>query len=60
MRVALQERKKRLELEHPKGERRPLREFMEEMWARTPPELLGKPISKEEREDILGIGPGGV
>ncbi len=32
----------------------------EEIWPLIPPEELGKPISKEEWEDILGFGPGGV
>jgi antitoxin VapB len=60
VRVALQERKKRLELERPKGARRDVLQLMEEIWSHTPPELLGKPISKEEIEDILGYGPDGV
>ena len=35
-------------------------DFMEkEVWSRIPKHLLGKSISKEEREDILGIGPDG-
>ncbi|MEV6873491.1 type II toxin-antitoxin system VapB family antitoxin [Amycolatopsis sp. NPDC051128] len=32
----------------------------EEIWPLIPPDELGKPISKEEWEDILGFGPGGV
>ncbi|MFF0148393.1 antitoxin VapB [Amycolatopsis sulphurea] len=32
----------------------------EEIWPLIPPEELGKPISKEEIEDILGFGPEGV
>jgi antitoxin VapB len=61
VRVALQERKKRLELERPKGARRPLLQFFEEeIWPHIPADQLGKPISKEEREEILGLGPDGV
>ena len=32
----------------------------EEIWPLLPPEELGKPISKEEQEEILGFGPEGV
>ncbi|MGW4401234.1 type II toxin-antitoxin system VapB family antitoxin [Amycolatopsis nivea] len=32
----------------------------EEIWPLIPPEKLGKPLSKEEEEDILGFGPEGV
>lgn len=32
----------------------------EEIWPQIPPDQLGKPISKEEQEDILGFGPDGV
>jgi antitoxin VapB len=31
-----------------------------EIWPRIPKEQLGKPISKAEREEILGYGPDGV
>ena len=30
------------------------------IWPEIPPELLGRRISKEEREQILGYGPEGV
>lgn len=30
------------------------------VWPSIPPELLGKSISKEEQEEILGFGPNGV
>ncbi|KAA2261632.1 hypothetical protein F0L68_16285 [Solihabitans fulvus] len=48
------------------GSDRPLRkaefrQFMEkEVWPFVPPGERGKPISKAEREEILGIGPDGV
>jgi antitoxin VapB len=32
----------------------------EEIWPLIPPEELGKPLSKEEQEEILGLGPDGV
>ncbi|MFJ1765794.1 type II toxin-antitoxin system VapB family antitoxin [Amycolatopsis sp. NPDC088138] len=32
----------------------------EEIWPLIPPEELGKPIPKDEWEEILGFGPGGV
>jgi antitoxin VapB len=31
-----------------------------EIWPQVPPEVLGKPISRERREAILGYGPEGV
>ena len=31
-----------------------------EIWPRFPKEALGKPISKAEREEILGYGPEGL
>ena len=35
--------------------------FLEdEIWSKVPPELLGKSISKEEEEAILGYGETGV
>lgn len=38
-----------------------LERFMaEEIWPLIPEDQLGVPISKEEREDILGFGPDGV
>lgn len=37
-----------------------LRAFFEEQRKRLPPELLGRTITKEEREEILGYGPDGV
>lgn len=40
--------------------RRMRRLLEEEIWPLLPPEELGKPISKEEQEEILGFGPDGV
>ncbi|HEX4222761.1 MAG TPA: hypothetical protein VHZ97_10390 [Pseudonocardiaceae bacterium] len=38
----------------------PQRFLQEEVWPLIPDELHGKPISKEEVEEILGLGPDGV
>lgn len=62
VREALKLRKDRIELERGGKEkrRRDLRRFMEtEIWPQIPEELRGKPITKAEREEILGYGPGG-
>ncbi|MCW5941587.1 MAG: type II toxin-antitoxin system VapB family antitoxin [Fimbriimonadaceae bacterium] len=43
------------------GERRlRLKTFLEEHWRSLPAELLGRTITKEEREEYLGYGPDGV
>jgi antitoxin VapB len=63
VRQALREKKKRLELQAagPKGKRSLLQFFEEEVWPLIPEEERGKPpLTKEEVEDILGFGPGGV
>jgi antitoxin VapB len=62
VKIALQERKKRLSaqmgVEARKGR---LLHFLEaEVWPQIPPEVRGKPLTKEEEEEILGIGPDGV
>jgi len=37
-----------------------LKDFLErEVWSKIPPNVLGKKITKREREEILGIGPEG-
>jgi antitoxin VapB len=64
VRRAARERLERLKLDqHPKGVRRDaesMRRFFEtEIWPLIPEELLGKGISKAEREEILGYGPDG-
>ena len=63
IRVALAERLQRLETERPENaaERRErLQRFMEEeIWPLIPEELRNKPISKQEREEILGYGERG-
>ncbi len=62
IRKALDERRRRLQLQSvaPRSEAR-LYAFLEnEIWPQVPPELLGKPITKEEEEAILGYGELGV
>lgn len=58
VKVAVEERKARLDR---RGRRKPLLQYLEEeIWPRIPPDVRGKPISKQEREEILGYGPDGV
>jgi antitoxin VapB len=62
IRQALRDRREKLAREQePLDERRrKFRKFLEEeIWPNIPPETRGKPISKEEEEELLGIGPGG-
>ncbi len=61
VRTALEERKARLRaIETPEDRKRRLRRFLEEeVWPQIPPDVRGVPISKAEREEILGIGPEG-
>ncbi len=58
VREALAERKQRLEGKH---RRKDLLTFLEEeIWPFIPADELDKPpLTKEEREEILGIGPDG-
>jgi antitoxin VapB len=62
VKTALHERKQRLDAERrrrDRGER--LTRFLEdEAWPQIPADVLGRPVSREERERILGYGPGGV
>ena len=61
IRRALEERKTRLKLSDSPEERyrRTLEYLQKEVWPLIPPEDRGKPITKEEEEEILGIGPNG-
>ena len=61
VRTALEERTARLRaIETPEDRKRRLRRFLEEeVWPQIPPDVRGVPISKAEREEILGIGPEG-
>jgi hypothetical protein len=65
VRRALRERRERLSM-RPRRPRRPrakgeLLRFMEtEIWSQIPDELLGQPpMTKEEKEELLGYGPEG-
>lgn len=62
VKVALEERRRRLRRRISRRDRgEALRRLLEdEIWPQIPPEVLGKPVSKEEREAILGYGPEGV
>ena len=61
IRRALEERKARLKVgPTPEEKYRRTMEFLRtEVWPNIPPEFRGKPITKEEEEEILGIGPNG-
>lgn len=60
--VALRERKERLRLAGVGATRheRLMRLLEDQIWPQLPEDVLGKPITKEEREEILGYGPDGV
>ncbi len=62
IRRALMERKERLAIRrvNPGKAERLRRLLEEEIWPTIPPDVRGKPITKEEREAILGYGPDGV
>jgi antitoxin VapB len=62
IRNALVERKKRLSARTNRtgSGLEDLRNFLErEVWSKVPADVLGKPMTKREREEILGIGPDG-
>lgn len=62
VKVALSERKTRLDFrvaDTDRGAR--LRRFLEgEMWPRVPADQIGRTLSREEEDAILGYGPEGV
>lgn len=62
VRRALVERQERLSLQVRKGARAQgfLRFLEEEVWPSVPAGELGRPLSKREREELLGYGPEGV
>jgi antitoxin VapB len=62
VRTALQERKERLQARQRRRHRADrIERFLEdEAWPQIPDTILGKRISKAEREAILGLGPEGV
>jgi len=62
VRRALLERRERLTLHHAHRERGGdfLRYLEEEVWPKAPPNQVGRRLSREEEDAILGYGPGGV
>jgi antitoxin VapB len=62
VKVALQERKQRLAVRVVRRDRtEELRRFLaQEVWPRVPRRVLGKRLTRKEREAILGYGPEGV
>ena len=60
IRRALADRKLALKAASPKPRPGSLHEYLERhVWPTIPPDVLGKKITKEEEEEILGIGPDG-
>ena len=59
IRRALQERKERLSYREVRRERNAdLRRFLEdEIWPMVPADVLGRPLSRQEEDDLLGYGP---
>ena len=62
VKTALRERKERLTARVRERDRvRDLRRFLaDEVWPQVPADVLGKPLSRAERETILGYGPQGL
>jgi antitoxin VapB len=62
IRVALRERKRRLELQRPGSDRAGelLRWLEQEVWPTLPPEQRGRAPSQEEQDELLGYGRLGV
>lgn len=62
VRVALRERRERLAFRVTEADRRQrlLRVLAEEIWPQVPADDLGRPMTKAERESILGYGDAGV
>lgn len=62
VKVALQERRQRLAVRVVRRDRAvELRRFLaEEVWPEVPRKVLGKRVTRREREAILGYGPEGV
>ena len=59
IRTSLRERKERLTLQHPAGDReRTLRSLLErEIWPSLPPGMRGRAPSLSEQDEILGYEP---
>lgn len=59
IRLALLEQKRKIEDEKEEQFNRVLKWLREDVWSKLPPEYR-KPMTKAEREEILGYGPDGV
>lgn len=60
IRRALEDRKLRLQILPVRKTKRDLHKFLERhVWPFIPADQLGKRMTREEREEILGIGPDG-
>jgi antitoxin VapB len=62
IRKALDERRQRLlaQTVTPRSKARLLAFLEDEIWSQIPPELMSRPLTKEEEEDILGYGEVGA
>jgi antitoxin VapB len=61
IRVALDERNQKLDQQSRNRSMEELWEYLEkEVWPHIPPDILGKGISQEEQDEILGYGPDGI
>jgi len=62
IRRALLDRKQRLVLHRGAGSRsvRLLKWLQNEVWPSIPADVRGRPLTKQEKEEILGYGPEGV
>jgi len=61
VRKALLERRDRIQLTRGDTTQRDLGRFLEtHIWPALPVEVLGKSLTKDEVEEYLGFGPGGV
>jgi antitoxin VapB len=62
IRRALEERKARLAATHgrPQSQEQLMEFFEKSIWPQVPADVLGKPLSKRDREEILGYGPEGI
>ena len=63
VRTALRERKERLAFGRrtPEQRERALREWLErDVWPTIPPDVRGKPLTREEEEELLGYGEHGA